>query len=212
MPDEDAPKDMAVLCPRCDATVIGKPHGYTIDRNPENGPPNRFTLLQCPRAHTMLVIHEEYGGNTRFDDDPPYRMYPPQDRRLSNEIPERLRSAHDEARKCFHAKSYVGAVAMCGRTLEAACAEHDIDEGTLDKSLEEMKERQIIDGRLWEWAKTLKDVRNAAAHLDKKSIRRHNPITRQDAEDSLALSEALLDYLYVLSARFEAMKARRAGA
>lgn len=36
-----------------------------------------------------------------FDDDAPYRIYPPQDRRLSNDIPQMLREAHDEARKCF---------------------------------------------------------------------------------------------------------------
>lgn len=46
-------------------------------------------------------------------------------------------------------------------------------------------------------------VRNAAAHLDGQGV------TKQDAEDSLAYSEALLDYLYVLRARFDAMKSRR---
>ena len=63
--------------------------------------------------------------------------------------------------------------------------------------------RRTVDARLWEWAETLRGVRNAAAHFNNETV------SRQDAEDVVAYSEALLDYLYVLKARFEAMRARR---
>ena len=152
----------------------------------------------------MLVLQENYGGGMTFDDDTPYRIYPPQDRRLSNEVPESLREAHDEARKCFHAKGYTAAVAMCGRTLEGAFELQGVKERTLQRSLDKMKADGLIDGRLADWADQLRGVRNSAAHFNS------DPITRQDAEDSIAFSEALLDYLYVLTARFNAMKARRA--
>ena len=92
---------------------------------------------------------------------------------------------------------------MCGRTLEGACEMQGVKERTLQKALDKMKTLGIIDGRLADWADTLRDVRNAAAHFNDERV------TRQDAEDALAYSEALLDYLYVLKARFEAMKARR---
>lgn len=204
MANDHAPSEMAVHCPSCDGPVIGKPHGYTTAYDPQNGPPERWTLLQCPAGHTMLVLQEEYGGGMSFDDDTPYRMYPPQDRRLSNDIPEPLRTAHDEARKCFQAKGYTATVAMCGRTLEGACELQGVKERSLQKSLDKMKANGLIDGRLAEWADQLRGVRNSAAHFNS------DPITRQDAEDSIAFSEALLDYLYVLTARFDAMKLRRA--
>jgi len=35
-------------------------------------------------------------------------------------------------------------------------------------------------------------------------------ISKQDAEDAVAFTEALLDYSYVLTARFNALKERRA--
>jgi hypothetical protein len=200
--DVHAPSEMAVHCPDCDGPVIGKPHGYTTSYDPKNGPPERWTLLQCPEGHTMLVLQAEYSG-MEFDEDTPYRMYPRQDRRLSNDIPEPLREAHDEARKCFHAKGYTAVVAMCGRTLEGACELQGVKERTLQKSLDKMKANGLIDGRLAEWADQLRGVRNSAAHFNS------DPITRQDAEDSIAFSEALLDYLYVLTARFNAMKMRR---
>jgi len=204
LPSDHAPGRMAVHCPSCDGPVIGEPRGYTTAYDPETGRPERWTLLQCPASHTMLVLQESYGSGMTFDDDTPYRIYPPQDRRLSAEVPESLRAAHDEARKCFHAKAYTAAVAMCGRTVEGACELQGVKEQTLQKSLERMKADGLIDGRLAEWADQLRGVRNSAAHFNSDLI------TRQDAEDSIAFNEALLDYLYVLTARFNAMKARRA--
>ena len=95
---------------------------------------------------------------------------------------------------------------MCGRTLEGACKLHGVEERNLYESLAKMKKLELIDGRLWEWAETLRDVRNAAAHFNDETV------SRQDAEEALAYSEALLDYLYVLAQRFSAMKARRTSA
>lgn len=197
-----APQAMAVHCPTCDSVDVCKPRGHSTFYDPREGPPERWTLLQCSEGHALLVVQCEYSGMT-FDDDTPYRMYPPQERRLSDQIPQELRSAHDEARKCFNAKAYTATVVMCGRTLEGACKKQGAKERTLQRSLDLMKKKGIIDGRLSEWADTLRGVRNAAAHFNASKI------SRQDALDALAYSEALLDYLYVLKARFEAMKSRR---
>jgi hypothetical protein len=139
-----------------------------------------------------------------FEEEAPHRVYPSQDRRLSRLIPSELRSSHEEARKCFRVKAYRAAVVMCGITLEGACQLEGVKKAPLQKMLEEMKNKGRIDNRLWEWAENLRDVRNSASHFNDERV------TRQDADDSLAFSEALLDYLYVLTARFEAMKQRRA--
>ena len=89
-------------------------------------------------------------------------------------------------------------------TLEGACQLEGAKKASLQRMLGEMKDKGRIDNRLWEWAESLRDVRNSASHFNDESV------TRQDADDSLAFSEALLDYLYVLTARFEAMTRRRA--
>ena len=200
--DEDAPGQMAVVCPHCEGPIIATPHGYTLSYDPAEGPPERWTLLQCPSGHTLLVLQNEYSGLT-FDDDDPFRVYPPQDRQLSDEIPEPLRLTHEEARRCLRAKAYTAAVAMSGRTLEGACELQGVKEDSLYRSLAKMKDKKLIDGRLWDWAEILRDVRNTAAHFNDEEI------SRRDAEDALAFSEALLDYLYVLTARFNALKTRR---
>lgn len=144
-----------------------------------------------------------------FDDDDPLRAYPPQDTALSTTIPRELRELHAEARRSFHGKAYAPTVTACGRTLEATCTLQGVHKRRLVDSLLEMKNRRIIEDRLWEWAELLREVRNTAAHGDKAALEA-GPIGRQDAEDCLALNEALLDYIYVLRARFDTMKDRRA--
>jgi hypothetical protein len=207
VPSMKPPSQMLVECDNCEKPVIATARGYSIDFGDwENGiPGRRWTLLECDKSHPILVLQVDPTDDPRvWHWDDPIRIYPPRDRELSSLIPEQLRQVHEEARACFHAKAYTAAAVMSGRTLEGACAAHGIKERNLQQSLSKMKEAGYIDGRLWEWAQTLRNVRNSAAHFDS------NIITKQDAEDSVAFSEALLDYLYVLTARFEALKDRRA--
>jgi len=73
---------------------------------------------------------------------------------------------------------------------------------TLAMSLKELQKRGHIDGTLAEWATALRVAGNQGAHYTGK------PVARDDAEDSLAFAEALLDHVYVLRKRFEAFKKR----
>jgi hypothetical protein len=171
----------------------------------------RWTLFACEKQHPILAVETEIvsewtvdGELVSVDLDDPYRMYPPQDRVLSTEIPSQLRQIHEEARAYIRAKEYTAAAVMSGRAIEGVCDLSDVQRRTLHDRLARMKENGLIDGRLWEWAETLRAVRNAAAHYSNESI------SRLDAEDAVAFTEALLDYLYVLTARFNALKERRA--
>jgi hypothetical protein len=206
---------MALECPECEKSVVAEPKGYfTIgedqDGEGEEIDAERWTLFSCEQRHPILIHETEKmsewttnGGIVTVYLDDPYRVYPPQDRALSTEIPVELRQIHDEARACIRAKAYMAAAVISGRALEGVCDLNNVPGRTLQERLSRMKENGLIEGRLWDWAETLRGVRNAAAHFGKESI------SRQDAEDAVAFTEALLDYLYVLSARFNALKERR---
>lgn len=71
--------------------------------------------------------------------------------------------------------------------------------------LQTLKSAGKIDGRLFEWAQALRVLGNEGAHFTEAEV------TREDASDSIDLAEALLDYMYVLSAQFDEFKARRGG-
>jgi len=120
--NDHTPSSMSVECPRCDAYIVGEPQGYLVYYDPQDGLPERWTLLACSRkGHPLLVVQEEFASGIPFEEDRPHRVWPSEGRDLSNLIPRELRKFHQEARKCFRAKTYRAAVVMCGITLEGVC-------------------------------------------------------------------------------------------
>jgi hypothetical protein len=92
---------------------------------------------------------------------------------------------------------------MCRKTLEGICSEHGIIERTLAASLEKMRSAGIIDSRLFEWANALRISGNEAAHGVATTF------SREDAQDIIEFSRALLEYVFTFRDRFEAFQQRR---
>ncbi len=195
------------VCPICNrpskSSVAGTVlwNGWDDTTGTQIGPPAEWALLQCAICADPLVqVREDYGGG--FDADDPVFVFPAP-RRLNRNIPEHLRNAWEEAQSCFKAKAYTATAVMVRRALEATCADQGVRERTLAQSLKKLEAQGKIDGMLAEWADLLRLVGNEGAHYSDRVV------TREDAEDALSFSEALLDHLYVLRQRFEEFKARR---
>lgn len=170
-----------------------------MNGEPEN-PPVQYDLVQCGRCNQIsLEIREDYGNG--FSDDEPVTVYPaPQ--RLSWTIPDPLRSEWEEARRCFKAKAYAACMVMVRRTVEGTCADQGVVGRTLAESLNALQRDGSIDGTLAAWADALRIAGNRGAHYTGELV------SREDAEDALSFSEALLDHLYVLRKRFSDFQAR----
>ncbi|MEV4499180.1 DUF4145 domain-containing protein [Micromonospora arborensis] len=191
-----------VLCNRCQKPTNATERGVVTSFDPEVGIPSLVTLVSCDTCKfPLLFLQEDYGQG--WDDM--FRVWPSATRYLSSAVPKPLRDEHNQARKCFDAKAYTAAAVMVGRTLEGVCAENNVKERTLILSLRKMKDNNLIDERLYQWADELRVLRNEGAHYTGSQV------SREDAADALALSEALLDYMYVLSAKFEEFRKRRSG-
>lgn len=211
MPSSTPHPDLADLppvlveCESCDRVVQATVLAESFYYEPSEGPPERWRFVRCmDNLHPMLVLQNEFGGMPRgFDDDPPWRAYPPQDKMLSYLIPPALREEHDQVRKCFKVKAYGASVVMSGRVLEGVCAEFGVRRGSLETRLKEMEKRGHLNNQLAEWSHMLRGVRNAGAHFG------HMKVEREDALDAIAFSEALLDHLFVLKHRFEQLQVRR---
>ncbi|WP_168211414.1 DUF4145 domain-containing protein [Actinosynnema sp. ALI-1.44] len=180
---------------------MGEIRGSVEYRNWEECPPYLLELLRCNQCgQGFLMCREDYDdGWGDF-----VRLWPSHGRPLSNAVPEKLRREHDEARKCYDSRAFTAAVVMVRRTLEGVCIEAGISERILVKSLKELQSRGMIDGRLADWAQELRVLGNEGAHYTGR------PVSREDAVDALAFSEALLDYMFVLAAKFDEFKQRRA--
>jgi hypothetical protein len=92
---------------------------------------------------------------------------------------------------------------MCRKTLEGICGELNITARNLAAALKEMKDKGIIESRLYEWADALRISGNEAAH-DVGIV-----ITAQDARDNLEFTNAILEYVFTFQDKFEQFKRRR---
>jgi len=73
----------------------------------------------------------------------------------------------------------------------------------LKQALEKLAKDEIIDGRLYKWGLALHKDRNLAAHPSDTHFK------REDARDVFKFSN-ICEYIFVLSAEFEAFERRRA--
>lgn len=203
-PWPNSPNQHFVRCYYCEKAVVATERGEVTDYDPEHGPPSQVILVECNNCQQgMLFVTEEIDSSSNMWDGL-VRVWPEPPRRLSKAIPSALRSEQNEARKCFEAQAYTAAVVMVRRTLEGVCYEHSVKERTLADSLKMMEKSGLLDSRLVEWAQELRVVGNEGAHYTGEQV------PREDAQDALAFSEALLDYVYVLAAKFEDFRERRA--
>jgi Domain of unknown function (DUF4145) len=91
--------------------------------------------------------------------------------------------------------------------LEAICHAHDVNSsGTLAAQLKKLKEDGVIESRLFEWAEELRTIGNDAAHEVGFVV------SREDAEDTLEFTEALIEYIFTYRDKFEQFKKRRSKA
>jgi len=207
---------MLVHCPDCEALVNADVHDTRdwMGDDPADFP-TKVSFATCPKCHRPLLVGDEYFGTQYSDpanpDDSgheiwsgPFRLWPAPDRGLHHSVPQSLRDAFAEAQTCFRAGAHTAAAIMCRKTLEGVTKHHRVRARNLSEALKKMKDDDVIDDRLYAWADELRVIGNDAAHGVDFSV------SREDAQDTLDFTEAVVDYLFVFQERFEAFKARRA--
>ncbi|MEU4424842.1 DUF4145 domain-containing protein [Actinoplanes sp. NPDC024001] len=199
----DAFKPVGVVCTSCRNATSSTPAGWIGE---DDDPTIGYALIECSHCHRLMVIreHSDWNGREMISSGAPVVLWPVRDAPLSAEIPEPARKSFEEARACHHAGQFTAAALMVRRTLEAVCTDKGASGGSLHAKLNELKNLKVIEGKLHDWSHDLRALGNEAAHDTAVFI------SAADAQDALELAEALLSYVYVLDARYNAFKARRA--
>lgn len=190
---------LTATCPECRTHVIAREEAHVIINDGPSAPDWRFSILLCDECHGPLVMYGEDGIS--FDD--PIWLYPAVDD-LNRNVPKDLRVELAEAKRLALAGFDLAAILMCGRTLEGLAQLHGVNERNLMRSLRRLQEMGLIDAGMYEWASELRILRNIAAHFGQR-----DEISHADADDTIALTEAILEYVYIYATRFQEFKARR---
>lgn len=131
------------------------------------------------------------------------RIHPPSGRQLNFAVPRIVRSSFNEAVKCEACKAWTASVVMVGRTLEAVITNIYPDIRIIYQGLRKLKDDGIISDEIFRWADSLRFLRNIGAHANDVQI------SAEDAADSIDFLQAILEIMFHLRPRFEAMMARR---
>jgi hypothetical protein len=202
---------MLIDCTRCHARVDAEVKALTQFHDEEEWPESyQIGLLRCPQCRHILVAMQdllEPGGFNKLEDPDKWsdavRLWPEPFSVIALSIPETIRTCLLEARKCLHATAYTACVAMSGRGIEAMCRHFGTKSPHLFEGLKELHEKTIIDKRLYEWGDELRKHRNLAAHASGANF------NQVDARDLYDFATAICEYVFVLTARFEAFKKRQ---
>lgn len=186
---------MILECKTCEALVNAEPVA-TYELGDEFS--TTYSLLRCPKCKGPFLTDEDaiFGLSC---------LYPRPDTRVNPNLPAPLKAAYEEAASCFKSKAYTATAIMCRKTLEGICVEHGATGRTLVASLKELKEKGVIENRLYEWADALRISGNEAAHDVNVTI------SAEDAKDIIEFTNALLEYVFTFRDKFEEFKTRRAG-
>ena len=169
-----------------------------------------------PKCQTMLVgrcYQTHFKGWEEEEDavwSDPIRVFPNPPKTFSSaRIPRAVTESLTEADRSLQAGAHIAACVMFGRALEAICRDvlepADKDQKRrvmLGAGIRLLKERKLIDERLYDWSQQLQAFRNLAAHPEEISI------SREDADDLQAFVHAITEYIYDLADRYEQFKVR----
>ena len=224
----DCPKCRAKVAAEISGVAERSGHGY------ESNVPfaDRLYVGTCPRCGILIsgkshqISFIEW--NSEFDEwSDVVRVFPePMKTFTSHRIPKVVTNSLVEADRCLQSGASTAACVMFGRALEAVCRDV-LQPGTtssvrkrtrgtrakpstpskkimLGKGIQELKDQNIIDQRLYDWSQQLQAFRNIAAHPDEIEI------SRQDAEDLQSFVYAIVEYIYDLADRYEEFKERLA--
>jgi hypothetical protein len=213
-----------VDCPQCKAKVAANQTGEAEHKyyDDENGEPfaERLLVGKCPRCNTLISAQTEQihfdGFNADYDGwSEPVRVYPKPSKIFSSyRIPNTAKLSLTEGDNSLQANAASAACVMFGRALEAVCRDmlltpEEKKSGTkrkimLGAGIKQLRDKDIIDNRLFDWSQDLQAFRNLAAHPDDDVV-----ISRQDAEDLQAFVHAIIEYIYDLADRYNEFKTRQ---
>jgi len=182
-------KTFIVDCPICKAKVAAEETGCAEYRGFDDDACEPYALKlsvgKCPRCSTLVAAEAHQLRFEGWEDEEhdvwsdPARIYPKPPKTFSSlRIPNSIRVSLAEADIALQGNASLAACVMFGRALEALCRDvlytpeekKAVRTGAskkkmmLAEGIKQLRERNFIDSRLFDWSEHLHAFRNLAAH------------------------------------------------
>jgi len=178
-------------------------------------------LIQCMGCESVryyrFSIGEEYNPPTHRSEPYDIHVYPQEDLETEKRggmdfgedldrktplIPENVWKMYRETIDCLNAKARTLAGGGLRATVEAICLSQGITNGNLQDKINELAKRNLLTPSQAELLHEERYIGNAALH-------EMSTPTPQDIEDGLRIVEGLINTIYVLPSKAEALRKRR---
>jgi len=195
---------MIVDCQHCEALVDAKVLSEREFPPTDDLEPMKYIFLECPVCHSIMLgwteMEPRYDGQWEWGNI--VRLYPEPPSYIDPSIPKMVRLPLREAKKCLRVNAFAATAVMSGKAIEAICKEK-VGAKTLAIGLKKLKERKIIDEKLFEWGEALRKERNLGAHASNIEI------TKEDATDIFDFARTFCEYVYVLTEKYNDYQERK---
>jgi hypothetical protein len=104
-------------------------------------------------------------------------------------VPAPVAGPWAEAAKVYRVGAYASAVVACGRTLEAACEERGVKNGTLQKRIEKLQTDGLVTAEFKGAMDYVRLIRNVGAHADKE-------VSKESANGTMRFTQQTLRLLF----------------
>jgi hypothetical protein len=158
-------------------------------------------LFGCVTCARILVVSLPATEPQAYDRHVVY----PTAQRPTEQLPDAVRSAFNEALGAFRAGSWNLAAVGFRTALQLACRDKGAQGKSLKAEIDDLSAKHTLPTAMSEWANQLREDGNEAAHPAERL-----PWGEADARDLLALAESIFEYLYVVPAAVEERRARAA--
>jgi hypothetical protein len=189
-------------CPDCKGQmqiVIDGQHA----RSPGEGELVVFYYFgHCVKCHRPGLVGDVETGPSPWDREPIPQVYPAA-RTVDAVLPPKVDESFREAMQCEVAGAHLATAVMVRRTLEAIGREFAPEARPLFRALHAMKDKGLISDELAQWGDALRFIGNIGAHPT------DDVVAPLDAREALDFLVAIVETIYVLRPKFQAMKARR---
>ncbi len=194
-----------LFCPVCNILVQARviAHGFGSFRSDAVNPLDdvdteyhgeHYSVALCARCSGPFLVRESlFGIPGEFETVTNEKiLFPTPPAGDLDGVPPSVLSSLEQAVRSFRTGSYDASALMCRRTVEAVCKALAASGSNLALKLQSLYDSGHIDQKLLRWAHGVRMVGNDAAHEVEQVI------SREDAQDILELTEAILLYVFSL--------------
>lgn len=192
------------VCPHCSVASLFVIVGGPFPRGDVSD-----TIQQCQSCTQTILLTvktRRVGVGMAWD----YKEHHPTnvaDKQVSDLIPAPIRDDFKEALRCQGVLSYKATVVMCRRSLQTSCQDLKAEGGNLIAQIEDLAKKGKITNSLQDLAHQVRKIGNVGAHPDKDGL---EDVNVADAEDIVEFMNQFFEHVYIMPARMEALRKRRA--